>query len=164
MFDQPGYAMYRQTESLLMKAVQGENFGQEFESVTSFYGDDLSASTLQVQLETLSTQFDGKSGVSLRDVVAYMTTFSAAELGIYSEVIALLKLILVNPSTNAVTERSFSAMRRIKTYLRSTMGQSRLNATMIVHVHKEKTDELSLLDIANSFVNSEHRMTTFGTS
>ena len=53
-----------------MKAVQGENsFGQEFESVTSFYGDDLSASTLQVQLETLSTQFDGKSGVTLQDVV-----------------------------------------------------------------------------------------------
>ena len=112
-FDQPGYAMYRQTESLLMKAVQGENFGQEFESVTSFYGDDLSASTLQVQLETLSTQFDGKSGVSLRDVVAYMKTFSAAELGIYSEVIALLKLILVNPSINAVSERSFSAMQRL---------------------------------------------------
>ena len=77
-----------------------------------------------------------------------MKTFSAAELGIYSEVIALLKLILVNPSTNAVSERSFSVMRRIKTYLRSTMGQSRLNATMILHVHKEKTDELSLLDIA----------------
>lgn len=43
------------------------------------------------------------------------------------------------------------------------MGQRRLNAAMIVHVHKEQTGEPSLLIIANSFVNSEHRRTVFGT-
>lgn len=162
-FNQPGYATLRLSESLLLKAAQGENFSQEFESVTSFYGDDFSPSTLSVQLETLATQFHGKSSTTLQDVVAYMKTFSTAELAIYSEVITLLKLILVNPSTNAVSERTFSAMRRIKTYLRSTMSQSRLNATMILHVHKEHTSELSLVNIANSFVNSEHRMRLFGT-
>ena len=93
----------------------------------------------------------------------YMKTFSAAELAIYSEVITVLKLILVNPSTNAVSERTFSAMRRIKTCLKSTMGQSHLNVAMILHVHKEHTGELSLVNIVNSFVNSEHRMTLFGT-
>ena len=114
-------------------------------------------------LPEVATQFHGKSSTTLQDVVAYMKTFSTAELAIYSEVITLLKLILVNPSTNAVSERTFSAMRRIKTYLRSTMSQSRLNATMILHVHKEHTSELSLVNIANSFVNSEHRMRLFGT-
>ena len=54
-------------------------------------------------------------------------------------------------------------MRRIKTYLRSTMGQARLNGLMLLHVHKEKTTELSLLKIANAFVNSEHRKSVFGT-
>ena len=90
-------------------------------------------------------------------------TFSNAELTIYSEVVTLLKLILVSPATNATSERTFSAMRRIKTYLRSTMGQARLNSLMLLHVHKEKTDSLSLLDIANSFVNSEYRKSVFGT-
>ena len=54
-------------------------------------------------------------------------------------------------------------MRRIKTYLRSTMGQARLNGLMLLHVHKDKTESLSILDIANSFVNSEHRKAVFGT-
>ena len=36
------------------------------------------------------------------------------------EVTKLAKLLLVLPATNAASERSFSAMKRIKTYLRST--------------------------------------------
>ena len=47
-----------------------------------------------------------------------------------SEVVKLVRLLLVMPAMNAVSERSFSAMRRIKTYLRSTMLQECLNAAM----------------------------------
>jgi len=43
------------TESLLMKAVHGESYSGELISVASFYGDDFSQSTLQVQLQTLAT-------------------------------------------------------------------------------------------------------------
>ena len=35
-------------------------------------------------------------------------------------------ILLVIPATNATSERSFSALRRIKSYLRSTMTQDRL--------------------------------------
>ena len=151
------------TQSLLLKAASGEDFTAELESASSFYGDDFSASTLQVQLQTLRTQFEKESHITLQDIIKYLKTFSEAELSIYSEVVTLLKLILVNPATNATSERTFSAMRRIKTYLRSTMGQARLNGLMLLHVHKDKTESLSILDIANSFVNSEHRKAVFGT-
>ena len=80
-----------------------------------------------------------------------------------SEVMKLLKLVIVMPATNAVSERSFSAMQRLYTYLRTTMTQNRLNNTMVLHVHKEKTDSLSLVDIANEFVrDKEHRLKLFG--
>ena len=82
---------------------------------------------------------------------------------IFSEVVSLVKIVLVNPATNAVSERTFSAMRRLKTYLRSTMAQKRLNAVMLLHVHKERTDCLSVVDLADTFVNSEYRMSVFGT-
>lgn len=65
--------------------------------------------------------------------------------------------------TNAISERSFSAMRRLKTYLRSTMGQKRLNGIMLLHVHKEMTDKLSVVELANTFTNTEHRQSVFGT-
>ena len=67
------------------------------------------------------------------------------------------------PATNAVSERSFSTLRRIKTYLRSTMSQLRLNSIMTLHIHKDLTDKLDLLEIGNEFVSaSEHRQKTLG--
>ena len=45
----------------------------------------------------------------------------------FSEIIVLLKLYLVSPATNAVSEQSASSMRRLKNWLRSTMSQERLN-------------------------------------
>ena len=41
----------------------------------------------------------------------------------YSEIIAMLKLYLVSPATNAVSGRSASSMHRIKNWLRRTMSQ-----------------------------------------
>ena len=37
--------MYQQMENLLLKSVCSENVDQEFEAVTSFYGDDLRRSS-----------------------------------------------------------------------------------------------------------------------
>ena len=80
-----------------------------------------------------------------------------------SQVSKLVNLLLVMPATNAESERSFSAVRRIKTYLRSTMSQQRLNHLMLLHVHKSYTDDLSLVDIANDFIaDNEHRKHFFG--
>ena len=64
----------------------------------------------------------------------------------------IARLLLVMPAMNSVSERSFSCMRRIKTYLRSTMLQERLNVVMVLHVHKQLTDDLDLKVISNNFV------------
>jgi len=72
-------------------------------------------------------------------------SLSPNERLIISEVCVLLKLILVMSSTNAISERSFSTLRRVKTYLRSTMLQERLNRLLVLHVHKEYTDSLDLI-------------------
>ncbi|XP_049766139.1 52 kDa repressor of the inhibitor of the protein kinase-like [Schistocerca cancellata] len=45
-------------------------------------------------------------------------------------------------------ERSFSTLRRIKTYLRNTMGQVRLNELALAHIHKERDMEIeNIIDI-----------------
>ena len=53
-----------------------------------------------------------------------------------SEVCTLLKLIPEIPATNAVNEQSFSALRKIKTLLRTTITQCRLNNLMALNIHK----------------------------
>ena len=43
------------------------------------------------------------------------------------------------------------------------MTQHRLNHLMILHIHKELTDNIDMLKAANDFVaGSEHRLTIFG--
>ena len=67
------------------------------------------------------------------------------------------------PATNVISERSFSSLRRIKNYLRSTMSQVRLNNINVLHVHKDKTDNLSIIQAANDFLQgSTHRQQIFG--
>ena len=51
----------------------------------------------------------------------------------------------------------------INVYLHSTTGDSRLNHIMMLHVHKDRTDALTLVDVANNFVGEkENRKQLFG--
>ena len=80
-----------------------------------------------------------------------------------TEVVTIVRLLIVMPASNATSERSFSALRRIKTYMRTTMTQERLNNLMLLHVHQEYLDELDLLAVAEECVaGSKHRLTLFG--
>ena len=48
-------------------------------------------------------------------------------------------------------------------YLRSTTGYSRLNHLMMLHVHKDRADAITLVDVANDFVGKkENRKQLFG--
>jgi len=70
---------------------------------------------------------------------------------LFPQVEKLIRLLLVVPATSCTAERSFSALRWLKTWLRSTMTQSRLNAIALCHVHQEVLDSLNLTDIASQF-------------
>ena len=86
-----------------------------------------------------------------------------ARRSLLSEVIKVAKLLLVMPATNAVSERSFSALKRVKTYLRSTTTDSRMNNLMVLHIHKERVDKLNLIEVANEFVEkNDRRRSLFG--
>lgn len=124
-FDQPGYLMYKNLESLLVGAANNQVLDEYFESVTAFYKDDFDRSLLSAQLQILGTSFadsDMSKPVSLGDCLKFLRDLSPERKSFFCEVCRLAQLILVMPATNAVSERSFSAMRRLKTYLRSTMG------------------------------------------
>ena len=87
-----------------------------------------------------------------KSIVTYLKRLNHIEKEYFSEVIKLVKLILITPATNAVCERSFSALRRVKIWLRATTRQARLNWCLTLHAHKEKTDALFMTSIANESV------------
>ena len=60
-------------------------------------------------------------------------------------------------------ERSFSCLLRLKTYLRSTMAQERLNHLLILSIRQDETDLIDLRSIARDFVSlNETRRDIFG--
>ena len=65
------------------------------------------------------------------------------------EVIKLAKLIMLMPATNATSERPFATLKRLKTCVRSSMGNSRLNNLMFIHIHQDVTDNMDLKLVAN---------------
>ena len=93
---------------------------------------------------------------SLADIIK-----QAGTIVMFSEVLVLVKLFLTIPVTTASVERSFSALRRLKTYLRSTMTQNRLNNVALPHVHKNDADGIDLHDIARDFITANNRRMHF---
>jgi hypothetical protein len=156
-------------EQLLIKASSKQEFKAEFEGVCNFYKDDFNPDILKAQLITFGVEFQqsvlkGRRDLTIFDIRDHFKDLSSAHKSLLNQVGRLLQLVLIMPATNATSERSFSSLRRVKTYLRGTMKQARLNNLMIIHTHKERADSLSLTEVANDFISDcEHRLRIFGT-
>ena len=162
-FEQPGYAVYRNLEEVLVMAANGNPHEEQLKAIHDFYGDDIDFSLVSVQLQSLSSFFAGREGITLADCVAEIRSMTTTQRSFISEMCSLIHLVLVMPATNAASERSFSAMRRLKTYLRSTMVQSRLNHMMLLSMYNDRVDNLDLEMIGDEFAcGSEHRLWHFG--
>ena len=151
-FNQEGYQIVMNMENLLFKSAMGKDCKEEFKIVTDYYGNDFDPDLLAAQLLTFRAQYKEINGdmiTTLDEIIEFMS--KPGHTGLLSEISTLLKLILVLPATNAQSERVFSALKRIKTYLRNTMGQDRLNSIMLLNIHFEEAEKLSLAAVANKF-------------
>ena len=61
--------------------------------------------------------------MNLEFLLTYFKGLSESQKVLLSQVVKLASLLVVLPATNAVSKRSFSSLRRVKTYLRATMTQ-----------------------------------------
>ena len=121
------------------------------------YGDtDLQQYKLEAQLfllpEVVQAMGYDTSRFDIADLLDFFQSLGNAHKLLLSEICTLGKLMLVMPATNAVSELSFSALKRGKTYLRSTTGEGRLNHLMLLHVHKELADGIDMHGGGRQFV------------
>ena len=65
------------------------------------------------------------------------TSLAACEQKLFPNIFLCLYLLMVVPVSTAATERSHSGLQIVKTKLQSTMGQQRLNALMLLYIHKD---------------------------
>ena len=67
----------------------------------------------------------------------FADTLGAADGDISPNTRVLLQVSATRPSSTASNERSFSALKRLKTYLRATMLKERLTGLALLHIHQE---------------------------
>ena len=161
-------------EKVLLDSANGESnlesadFPEEFQ----LYKSDVDLAKLKTQLlmlpDLIKTRNLKVNSPPIRKVTNVRTICDIMnEVGVakelFSEVFRLLLIFYTLPVTTSTAERTFSALRRLKTYLRSTMSQPRLNHTMLLYIHKERTDQIDEKDVAKKFIaENDRRRSYFG--
>ena len=125
-FNQTTFRASQNIEQLLLNTVNNKKYEEELNNVLAVYGDDLNITTLTTQLESLKVNFSSDEH-SIEDITKTLKKFSVDFRECFSQVIIVLKILLVMPATTAVSERSISNLRRNKDWLRTSMTQKRLN-------------------------------------
>ena len=149
-------------ECLIVNAANGEEYSQQMDDVMgSIFGKNFDCQKLQHHVAMLPDVVrqvlpDVKKVTSVRTVCLAMCTSSHRDM--FSELHKLIRLYLTVPVTSVTSERAFSTLKHLLTYLHSSMTQQRHNNCALLNMHKDILDEMQLCPIASTFAsaNEEH--------
>ena len=115
--------------------VSKTNWMENFSVFLSMYADDLPEPRyLKTELRTWESKWEASSGTppeTLADLLPRIDKITFPNLYTAFQIAATI------PVTSCYCERSISVLRRLKTYLRNTMGASRMNGLALLNVHRE---------------------------
>lgn len=155
-----------------------------FEAVFGFLYDSVKLKSLDAnELRECCTNFHntfshcGSSDVDLDDFFSElrilqvtlpdeaMTPIEVLEfvknIGCYPNIAVAYRILLTTPVTVASAERSFSKLKLLKNYMRSSMSQERLNGLAILCIEKDVLESLDIETIINDFASTKSRMKRF---
>ena len=156
-FESSSFTFYAKVESILEGAAVGKDIPTEdVKEIIQHFKEDLVESDLLTELKMLKNVYCEKS-FTYKEFKEKIVLYKS----IFPQTCRLLQLLLVMPATSATAERSFSSLRHVKTYLRTTMKQERLNHLMMIYIHKDR--KIDIEESMNDFIlfNNE-RMQIFG--
>lgn len=121
---------------------------------------DINGSELYHELLHVSSILDhGKKKVTPKEVLCMIKNTNSKDL--FTNLWVALRVLLTIPVTVASAERSFSKLKLIKTYLRSTMAQERLNSLAILAIENNTAKKLDFRDILSTFTRAKVRRMPF---
>ncbi|XP_065654737.1 zinc finger MYM-type protein 1-like [Hydra vulgaris] len=115
-------------------------------NLSKIYKADLDSSDFQSEMASFKYQAAAIHKHSLTD--AYPNTAIA------------IRIFLTLPVTVVTCERSFSKLKIIKNYLRSTMGQERLSCLAVVSIEHEVANALDFDDVISDIASKKARKVT----
>ncbi|KAL4098636.1 hypothetical protein QTP88_023199 [Uroleucon formosanum] len=117
---------------------------------TKFYCEDIEGSDLELKAEihlwkNKWTNIQNNSQTAV-EALEYCNEF-------FPNIKILLQIFTTLPVSTATAERSFSTLRRLKNYLRSTMSEVRLNGLAMLNIHKE----IDINQVVDTFAQKKKR-------
>lgn len=131
-FNQPDLEKLKQIENVLLTGKICDVIGEY---------PEMDMENLRIQLQMFHSKHKFMTTGEAVDILKQMPS---EVRGLFDEVEKLVRLLLVVPVASAEAERSFSALKRLKNWLRSTMTQQRLNNVSVCHVHQTALDLIAV--------------------
>ena len=75
----------------------------------------------------------------------------------FPSAIIAYRILLTNPVTVASAERSFSKLKLLKSHLRTTMIQERLNGLAMITIENDILEKIKFDDLVNDFASKRAR-------
>ena len=128
------------------------------------YANDVNFTELKLEIARVnrlvqSSGFTLKNDATALDVLQWLSKHRLCESTPY--LLMSLTLYLTVAVSIASCKRNFSKLKLIKSYLRSTMGESRLFAPSILSIESDLVETLSLDDIISEFASLKARRIQF---
>jgi len=127
---------------------------EEILKAALIYDDDIPANShleIQAELELWKTKWTNIENPKPQTAVETLVHCKV----FYPNIKILLQIFATITITSATAERSFSSLRRLKNYMRSSMTEDRLNGLAVLHIHKEIPIDID--DVINRFSRQKQR-------
>ena len=149
--------------NLLRRLVEDETMSRDdIEGASVFYGDWDSVDITRERQLLFARLKRMECPISIAEICKQLRE-NQAILDMAPNFVTALKTYIVLPVSTCEAERSFSSLRRLKTYLRSTITQQRLNDLTVLTTHRDETEALDLNEAVTEFVSrSQTRRNKFG--
>nr|CAH7717463.1 unnamed protein product [Callosobruchus chinensis] len=75
--------------------------------------------------------------------MSFLSLLSQSDLTeVFAEMIKLLKIILTTPMITAEAERCLSTLKKVKSFLRNTLDNDRLNALAVMSINRSLVEDI----------------------
>lgn len=144
--------IYNRFQCLFKKSVSDMDFSE----LIDHYKNDISCAGLKSELN----QFLNLTEIQMKDNKPdewYKFIITKNLQKTFPNLEIILRIFLTIPISNASGERSFSALKRVKNYLRSTLSQAKLSSLSLLYIENANIDNINLNDVINKFATLKSR-------
>ena len=132
---EPHGRMCLHIQSLIPRFVDASTFNDLREALDLYKSDLGPDSVIEGEFERWKLKWTSVANADCPGTAA--EAIQMCDSLLFPQICVLLQLFLTLPLTSATAERSFSTMRRLKSYLRNTMGESRLNGLAQMSINRD---------------------------